>query len=209
MEIVKDMELIPVNRLRSSRSFYTNYLKNMLDFSFALLFFLLLMPLLLLVAIAISLDSSGPVLFRQKRVGKYGKEFTIYKFRTMYVDSPQEGISPSSAMDPRITRFGRLLRKTSMDELPQLINILRGEMSFVGPRPEQKMIVEQVYSYHEKQRWLVKPGITGLWQISPDRNKPIHANLHHDFLYIQNLSFALDAKIVYKTIRVILRSNTC
>ena len=112
------------------------------------------------------------------------------------------------------TRIGKkflqvFLRKTSMDELPQLINILRGEMSFVGPRPEQKMIVEKVYSYYEKQRWLVKPGITGLWQISPDRNKPIHENLHHDFSYIQNLTFALDVKIVYKTIRVIVRSNTC
>ncbi|GED69126.1 hypothetical protein BRE01_28280 [Brevibacillus reuszeri] len=209
MEIVKDMELIPVNGLRSSRSFYASCLKNVLDFSFALLILLLLLPLLLLVAIAIWFDSSGPVLFRQKRVGKYGKEFTIYKFRTMYVDSPQEGVSPSAATDPRITRFGRILRKTSMDELPQLINILRGEMSFVGPRPEQKMIVEKVYSYYEKQRWLVKPGITGLWQISPDRNKPIHENLHHDFSYIQNLTFALDVKIVYKTIRVIVRSNTC
>lgn len=209
MEIVNDMELNPVNKLRSSRSFYTSFMKSTLDFSFALLLLLLLIPLFFIVAIVISLDSPGPILFRQNRVGKHGREFSIFKFRTMYTDSPQEGASPSSDRDPRITRFGRILRKTSMDELPQLLNILRGEMSFVGPRPEQKTIVEQVYSYREKQRWLVKPGITGLWQISPDRNKPIHENLQHDFAYIQHISFALDAKIVCKTILVIVRSNTC
>lgn len=203
------MDYIPVTRPRVSTSLYATCVKGILDFVFAALLLLLLSPLFLLLAVLIYLDSPGCVLFRQVRVGKNGKDFNIYKFRTMYTDVPTEGFSPTTEHDPRITRVGRILRKTSMDELPQLLNILRGEMSFVGPRPEQKMIVEEVYTFHEKQRWLVKPGITGLWQISRDRNRPIHENLQHDFTYIQHISFCTDIKIICQTIRVIVRSNTC
>lgn len=203
------MDYIPVTRPRVNSSLYTTCVKSILDFVCAALLLLLFAPLFFLIALLIYMDSPGAVLFRQVRVGKNGKVFTIYKFRTMYVHAPKEGCSPVDDSDPRITRVGRILRKTSMDELPQLLNVLRGEMSFVGPRPEQKAIADAVYTYREKQRWLVKPGITGLWQISPDRNRPIHENLQHDFAYIQQISFWTDVKIICQTIRVIVRSNTC
>nr|WP_211663654.1 sugar transferase [Lihuaxuella thermophila] len=180
----------------------------MFDIVIAAFLLILLSPLLGAIALLIKLDSRGPVIFKQPRIGKGGKEFFIYKFRTMYVDAPSQGRSPESEDDPRITRIGRVLRKTSLDELPQLMNILKGEMSLVGPRPEQKMIVEQYYTNYEKQRFLVKPGITGLWQISMDRTKPIHENLQYDFTYIENVSFRNDLKILLKTVMVMVRSNT-
>lgn len=150
----------------------------------------------------------GPIIFKQVRIGKDGKEFLIYKFRTMYQDVLSQGRSPTSDDDPRITRVGKLLRKTSLDELPQLINIIKGEMSFIGPRPEQKLIVDKYYTNYEKQRFLVKPGITGLWQVSLDRTKPIHENLQYDFTYINNVSLFMDLKILFKTIVIMFRSNT-
>ncbi|OCT11543.1 hypothetical protein A8709_04765 [Paenibacillus pectinilyticus] len=182
--------------------------KPLLDLLVGLSLLLFTSPLLLIVAIWIKIDSKGPVIFKQQRYGKNGRLFNIYKFRTMYVDVPKEGRSPISGEDPRITSVGRILRKCSIDELPQLFNILRGEMSFIGPRPEQKSIVEAEYTDWEWQRFRVTPGITGLWQISPERIYPIHDNLQHDFKYAEEISWRMDIKIIWGTVMVVIRSNT-
>ncbi|PTX53729.1 lipopolysaccharide/colanic/teichoic acid biosynthesis glycosyltransferase [Melghirimyces profundicolus] len=191
-----------------AKSWYVNMGKPLMDVTVSFFGLLLTFPLMMVIALWIRLDSPGPVLFRQSRIGKDGKEFQIYKFRTMHVHVPSQGRSPESNRDPRITRAGHFLRKTSLDELPQLINILKGDMSLVGPRPEQKLIVEKYYTWHERQRFLVKPGITGPWQISGDRTKPIHENLEHDLRYIRTISLKTDLKVLIQTLLVMIRSNT-
>jgi exopolysaccharide biosynthesis polyprenyl glycosylphosphotransferase len=155
-------------------------------------------PLLAAIALAVRLDSPGPVIFKQRRVGKDGKLFDIYKFRSMRADVPKYGYHPKQSQDPRITRVGRYLRKTSLDELPQLFNVLRGEMSLVGPRPEMPFIVEQ-YGLRERQRLSVVPGITGLWQLSADRESLIHENIQYDLYYIRNRGFFMDFAILLHT----------
>lgn len=194
--------------IEKPKGVYPNTIKPILDILAALILIIITLPIFLFISVLIKLDSPGPVIFKQVRIGKDGKEFLIYKFRTMYQHVPSQGRSPTDSEDPRITRIGRFLRKTSLDELPQLVNILKGEMSFVGPRPEQKSIVEKYYSDYERQRFFVKPGITGLWQVSLDRTKPIHHNLQYDFYYIKNVSFSLDLKVIIKTLKVIIKSNT-
>ena len=156
-------------------------------------------PLLGLIAALIRRDSPGPVIFRQKRVGYKGREFKMYKFRTMFTESPQYDWHPKVSNDPRITRMGRFLRKTSFDELPQFWNVLKGEMSIVGPRPEMPFIVETYNTYH-RERLNAKPGITGLWQISGDRSLPIHENIDHDLYYITHQSLLLDIVIILQTV---------
>ncbi|MFU8849346.1 MAG: sugar transferase, partial [Opitutales bacterium] len=141
----------------------------------------------------------GPVFFRQQRVGKDGKLFEIYKFRSMHTDAPAYAVNPHSSRDPRITRVGRFLRKSSLDELPQLINVWRGEMSLVGPRPEMPFIVETYEDIH-RERLQAVPGITGLWQLSGDRHKAIHENLDYDLYYVYNRSFFLDVTILLQTL---------
>ncbi|CAH1203820.1 sugar transferase [Paenibacillus sp. JJ-223] len=187
---------------------YADFWKPFIDVMVAAVLLLAVSPVMILVAIMIKLDSRGPVLFRQDRYGKNGTKFSIYKFRTMYTDAPKYSVSPTSSLDPRITRIGRILRKTSLDELPQLLNILKGEMSFIGPRPEIKTIVEQEYTELERRRFIVKPGITGLWQVSEARKEPIHHNLQYDFHYISNVSLSMDIKIIIQTLRVMIKSNT-
>lgn len=179
-----------------SRSY--EVLKRLLDFAASLALLIVGAPLLILVACAITLDSPGPLLFTQKRVGKEGKQFTIYKFRTMQVNAPPYQISPSSPTDSRITRVGRYLRRTSLDEIPQLLNVLKGEMSLVGPRPEMPFIVER-YSVRDRQRLQVKPGLTGLWQLSGDRAFLIHENLEYDLYYMQNRNLFMDLAILLHT----------
>ncbi len=161
-------------------------------------------PLLLILAILVRLDSQGPILFSQMRVGRHGKLFKLYKFRTMHADAPQYEYSPTTAYDPRITRVGRFLRRTSLDELPQLINVLRGDMSLVGPRPEMPFIVEQYNEVHHL-RHQVKPGITGLWQLSGDRAYRIHENIEYDLYYIRNQGFFLDLAILLHTVFFAMR----
>lgn len=187
---------------------YTDVMKPLADFVIAVLLLLVTLPVMLLSAILIKLDSKGPVIFKQERYGKNGVKFNIYKFRTMRTDAPKYGLSPTTSHDPRITRLGRILRKTSLDELPQLLNIIKGDMSFIGPRPEMKRIVEECYTELERRRFLVKPGITGLWQVSEARKEPIHHNLQYDFHYISNVSMKMDIAIVFKTIGVMIKSNT-
>lgn len=201
---------VSIGNVPSGRDgFYTRHVKVAIDVSVSAIALIILFPLMLLLWIWIRLDSSGPGLFKQRRIGKGGREFTIYKFRTMRTDAPSQAVSPNSSSDPRITRFGRVLRKTSLDELPQLFNIVKGEMSFIGPRPEQKFIVEKYYTSYERERFTVKPGLTGYWQVSADRKKPIHENLQHDFRYIEEMSLGTDLKILIGTLKVMFSSNTC
>jgi exopolysaccharide biosynthesis polyprenyl glycosylphosphotransferase len=156
-------------------------------------------PLLLLIAILIKLDSPGPALFIQKRVGRYGELFNIYKFRSMYAHAPRYDFSPASSRDFRITRAGRFIRKTSLDELPQLMNVFLGNMSLVGPRPEMPFIVHE-YTNEHRQRLEITPGITGLWQLSADRALPIHENIQYDLYYMRNRGFFLDIAILIHTL---------
>jgi exopolysaccharide biosynthesis polyprenyl glycosylphosphotransferase len=162
------------------------------------------LPVFLVTSIAIKLDSAGPVFFRQNRIGKNGRLFRLWKFRSMREDAPQYERSPLSDADPRLTRVGRVIRRTSIDELPQLINVLSGEMSLVGPRPEMPFIVEQ-YGPFERQRLLVRPGITGLWQISPARALPIHVSMEYDLYYINRQNVFLDVAILLRTITAVVR----
>jgi len=163
----------------------------------------MLLPLFVLVAIVIKMDSPGPVFFRHYRVGKDSNPFVLWKFRSMKTDVPAYEASPQSVVDSRLTRVGRLIRRLSLDEMPQLINVLKGEMSLVGPRPEMPFIVAR---YHpiECERLIARPGITGLWQISPARAFPIHENLQYDLHYIRNQNFFLDCAIVFRTIAAVI-----
>lgn len=155
-------------------------------------------PLWVLASLLIKGDSPGPVLFTQDRVGKGGRTFRMYKFRSMRQDTDAYANSPRGDTDPRITRVGKILRRTGLDELPQLLNVLRGEMSIVGPRPEMEFIVAG-YTAYERRRLQAKPGITGLWQISPDRHGEIHHNVEYDLYYIDQQSILLDALILVET----------
>jgi exopolysaccharide biosynthesis polyprenyl glycosylphosphotransferase len=172
--------------------------KRIFDFGAALTLFVLTLPLWAVLAALVRLDSKGPAFFRQKRVGRGGKQFDLYKFRTMRVDVAKFGLHPTAADDPRVTRFGRWLRRTSLDELPQLLNILKGDMSLVGPRPEMPFIVEH-YNPRHWQRLQVTPGLTGLWQLSADRSYLIHENIQYDLYYIGHRNFFMDLAILLHT----------
>lgn len=199
--------------------------KNMVDRVSAFLAIIALSPLLALIAIWIRLDSPGNPLFRQERVGKNGRRFILYKFRSMYMDHDdskykaflhkylQENVSSrldehgqdvyQLIRDPRVTRVGRLLRKTNLDELPQLFNIMKGEMSFIGPRPDIPFAV-QMYKEHHWKRFDVTPGITGLWQTSGRKNLSFEDMVRLDVEYASRRSLLLDIKIVLATVRTVL-----
>jgi exopolysaccharide biosynthesis polyprenyl glycosylphosphotransferase len=172
--------------------------KRYLDLFLVLIAFILLGPVFLIIALVIKLDSKGPAIFIQDRAGKDGRIFKLYKFRTMYNDTNPYAVNPIDPDDPRITSVGSFLRKTSLDEIPQIFNILKGEMSFVGPRPEMPFIVQQYDELH-KERLKVIPGITGLWQLSGDRKKSIHENMDYDLYYKKHVSFFLDLAILIET----------
>jgi exopolysaccharide biosynthesis polyprenyl glycosylphosphotransferase len=172
--------------------------KRLCDFIGSIVLLVLAAPLMLLLACLIRVDSRGSVLFRQERVGRNGRLFKMYKFRTMHTDAAPYEHSPDRSNDPRITRVGKFLRRTSIDELPQLLNVLRGDMSLVGPRPEMPFIVEG-YTERQIQRLEVKPGITGLWQLSGDRVFQIHENIEYDLYYIQHRNFFMDLAILLHT----------
>jgi len=194
-----DIEGIPVIGLRkySPHSLYAVF-KRAADIAVSFALLLMALPIGLLIALAVKLDSAGVVIFSQERAGQNGKPFRIMKFRTMFAKSARYEFSPKDSGDPRITRTGRFLRKTGLDEIPQLINVLKGDMSLVGPRPEMEFIVKE-YSEIQKERLKVKPGITGLWQISEHRRAPIHENMEYDLYYIENQSLLLDLAILLRT----------
>jgi exopolysaccharide biosynthesis polyprenyl glycosylphosphotransferase len=176
--------------------------KRLLDVLIALLVLLLSWPLFLLIALAIRLDSRGPAIFGQQRVGQYGRRFTMLKFRTMHITQPVRIIA-KQRHDPRVTQVGRWLRRTSLDELPQFINVLRGQMSVVGPRPEMPEYVEK-YEWWQRKRFEVPQGITGWWQINGRADRPMFENIEDDLYYIRHYSLWLDLQIMLRTVWVVL-----
>ena len=196
---------------------HPRFFKRSLDIFGSVLGLLLLSPILLLVILAIKLDSPGPVIFRQRRVGLNGQEFEMYKFRSMTVDAEarqaglwafnemKDGPIFKMAKDPRVTRVGRFIRRTSLDEFPQLVNILLGQMSLVGPRPPLPSEVAH-YTPEQHQRLSVVPGATGLWQVSGRSGiDSFKTMVHLDLEYIRNWSLWSDWLILFKTVRVILK----
>ena len=202
--------------------------KGIFDRLLALLILSVTSPLFLLIAVLIRLDSTGSPIFAHERIGKDGHRFILYKFRTMYVDNDEtqykeylrrfinegtpykvdeQGNSFYKIIDdPRVTRFGAFLRETNLDELPQIINVLKGEMSFVGPRPDIPFAVEMYKDWHKK-RFLVKSGMTGLWQVSGVNRVPFDEMVRIDIDYIERCSLALDCKILLKTALRVLRMD--
>jgi lipopolysaccharide/colanic/teichoic acid biosynthesis glycosyltransferase len=187
-----------------NRSNESKMLRRSFDIVVSLLLTIIFSPLSFIIAVSIKLDSKGPIFFRHLRIGKDGKSFMLWKFRSMKIGVAKYEISPVSPLDTRLTRIGRLIRRLSLDEIPQLVNVLRGEMSLVGPRPEMPFIVQH-YKPEERERLSIKPGITGLWQISPARAFPIHDNLQYDLHYIQHRTFLLDCAILLRTVLVAIR----
>jgi lipopolysaccharide/colanic/teichoic acid biosynthesis glycosyltransferase len=192
--------------------FYLTVTKPILDRVLASLGIILLSPVIAVISAGVLVSSGRPIFFRQQRVGKDGRRFDIVKFRTMEpdrrrqvvpIDHPDRRKYHKSADDPRHTSFGRLLRRFSLDELPQLINIVRGDMSLVGPRPELPDIVEQ-YEPWQHLRHLVRPGLTGPWQISARGDGPMHEFAHLDLQYISELSLRGDLAILSKTVPALI-----
>ena len=176
-----------------------------------------LSPLLLSIGIAVFLTMGGPVLFRQRRIGLHGREIAVWKFRTMLADRRASNQGPPTSIvdrrrrhktrcDPRVTPLGRFLRRTSLDELPQLWNIVRGDMSLVGPRPELPAIVAN-YEEWQHARHAVRPGLTGWWQVNRPADRLMHEVVELDLYYVENVSFALDVRILAKTVTAVIRGT--
>jgi exopolysaccharide biosynthesis polyprenyl glycosylphosphotransferase len=181
-------------------------LKRVFDVVVSSVLVIALSPALAVTYLVLLAGRHGSPIFRQTRAGLHGKHFTLLKFRTMKPDSGEYEVAPVSPGDPRITGAGRFLRRTSLDELPQLFNVLAGSMSLVGPRPEMPFIVEG-YSDWQRRRLDVKPGITGLWQIMGRKDLPLHENLEFDFYYIRNQSLMLDFSILVRTLATVVRGR--
>jgi exopolysaccharide biosynthesis polyprenyl glycosylphosphotransferase len=196
---LESLDSIPlISRAERTQRPLSRVAKRVLDLLVAVLVLLVSLPLFVIVSVLIKRESPGPVLFVQRRIGKDGKPFLMRKFRTMHQHMSGDAPTPNSPYDPRITRIGRWLRRYSLDELPQFINVLLGDMSAVGPRPEMPFIVEK-YGPLDRERLRVKPGITGLWQISYARQMAIHDNLDYDLYYIEHQSVLLDLVILALT----------
>ena len=208
LDDLKPSWLIFSDGFRASR--VTRVLKRMLDLSLSMIGFVLAAPLMAITALAIRLDSPGPVLYSQERVGENGRIFTVYKFRSMRTDAERAGQAIwARDKDDRITRVGRIIRATRLDELPQLWNVMRGDMSFVGPRPERPFFVEQLAREipFYVQRHSVKPGVTGWAQVKYQYGSSIEdamEKLRYDLYYIKHMSVFFDLTIVLDTVKVVL-----
>jgi exopolysaccharide biosynthesis polyprenyl glycosylphosphotransferase len=209
---------IPTLRLHCNElDFGSVLLKRALDLTLASLALLILLPLFLVIALAIRLDSRGPILYRSERIGRKGRTFTFYKFRTMVENADalratvehkneRDTVLFKIADDPRITRVGGLLRKYSMDEIPQFLNVLFGDMSLVGPRPPLSAEVEK-YELSHLRRLEVLPGITGLWQVEGRQDPSFESYISLDTAYVENWSIWLDLKILLRTVDVVIQGT--
>ena len=180
---------------------YKKYVKRALDFTLALIGIICLSPILMIIAVAVKIDSKGPVLFKQQRLGMNGKVYNMYKFRSMCVGAEKQGVY-SDSNDSRITKVGHLLRASSMDELPQMINILKGDMALIGPRPPLTYHPwkYEEYSDEQKRMFEVRPGITGWAQVHGRKDVEWNKRIQLNVWYVDNVSFLLDVKIFFVTI---------
>ena len=181
------------------------YIKRLLDVVLSLIGLIILSPILLITAIAIKLESKGPVIFQQDRLGLHGQVFKIYKFRSMCIGAEKDGVYETKG-DMRVTKVGRIIRKTSIDELPQFVNIIKGDMSIIGPRPTltyHPWPIEK-YTNEQRKRFNVRPGVTGWAQINGRKDVPWDKRIEYDVWYVDNLSFGLDFKIFFKTVIKVL-----
>ena len=200
-EILKkaNLSLIENNNQRYSAGLIYLFAKRLIDIVLAVLGLIITLPFFPIISYLIKKDSSGKAIITQDRIEKRGKHFTFYKFRTMYKNAELYAPAPRDGYDDRVTKIGKTLRRYSIDELPQLWNVLKGEMSIVGPRPEMPFIVTK-YAEWQKVRLEVKPGITGLWQILGRKDLPLEENLEYDLYYVLNQSLFLDFAIILKTL---------
>jgi lipopolysaccharide/colanic/teichoic acid biosynthesis glycosyltransferase len=188
--------------------------KSFLDYSIAAIALLLTLPLSIFLAVGIKLTSKGPLFYSHERIGRYGKPFNIYKFRSMYVNAEKDGPELSSKTDERITPFGRLMRKSRLDEIPNFYNVLKGDMSLVGPRPERKHYIDQIVQLapHYLHLLKVKPGITSWGQVKfgyAENVEQMTQRLKYDLIYLDNMSLYVDFKIIiYTVLTIIQRKGT-
>ncbi len=189
----------------ATQNVYTFFGKKLVDIILALPSVVVLMPLFIIIIILIKMDSPGSAIYKQKRLGRYAQEFEIYKFRTMVVNADKIGPGSTSANDRRVTKIGQRLRRWSLDELPQLFNIIKGDMSIVGYRPGLK----KDYSEEEISSGIfdLKPGLTGYAQVNGRSNISMQAKRYYEAKYAEDVSFILDVKIIFKTIGVVLRAK--
>lgn len=224
IKVIPDMYDILIGKVRMSAIFglplieinhnimpiWQQYLKRIIDVTFSFFALILLSPLYLFLSIGVKLSSSGPVFFSQDRVGKNGNKFKIYKFRSMFVGAEKGGPKLSSKNDNRITKFGKILRKTRLDEIPQFYNVLKGDMSLVGPRPERQFYIDQIVEKapHYVHLLSVRPGITSWGQVKygyAENVDEMLERLKYDIIYIENRSLYVDFKIMIYTIKIILQ----
>ena len=209
--------MINISKKQRTHMFYKLF-KNIFDLLFSILFLIAFLPLFLIISFLIKFSSRGPIFYQQKRIGKNNLPFKCIKFRTMYPEAKDilnNLLMKDSSLkkefeenhklknDPRITPIGKLLRKTSLDELPQFINVLRGEMSIIGPRPIVKE-EKKKYGKYLKKVLLIKPGITGLWQVSGRNNLTYKRRVKLDLIYVENYNLLMDLRILLRTFGVIL-----
>lgn len=193
------------SKLKNKQSYLT--FKRCIDFTAALVLLIILSPLWLLISIIIILESKGPALFKQIRVGKSGKEFTIYKFRSMSVGSPIRTSSDFNDCQPHITKFGNILRKTSLDEIPQLLNVIKGDMSLIGPRPVIPIEQDLISLRNENGSSLLLPGLTGWAQVNGRTKIDNIKKASYDEEYFEKISLSFDFKILLKTLKLLLRGG--
>lgn len=202
-----DLARLPIVDIgRSRNGLVQRFSKRVFDIAVSSVLIVLLSPLFVAIYAALLFGGRGSPIFRQTRIGLRGRPFTLLKFRTMKPETGEYEVAPLAPGDPRVTRIGRFLRKTSLDELPQLFNVLAGSMSLVGPRPEMPFMVEG-YKGWQRKRLEVRPGLTGLWQIMGRKDLPLHENLEYDFYYIRNQSLMLDFSILVRTLATVLRGR--
>jgi exopolysaccharide biosynthesis polyprenyl glycosylphosphotransferase len=215
LEFLEDVPIISLREPALSAS--SRLMKRVFDLALAVLAFILLSPVMLVLSGLLYLTSGCPIIFKQTRVGENGRLFTMYKFRTMLVGAEEdfpailrmseiENYVYKRPADPRITRFGRFLRRYSLDELPQFINVIKGEMSLVGPRPELPELVDK-YDLWKRRRFSVPPGMTGWWQVSGRSELPLYQAVEYDLYYINNYSIFMDIKIILMTGKAVLTAR--
>ena len=214
-----DNNVVVVNKEQVERRFFYHFFKRFFDILLSIIGILLLTPVFIITAILIKVDNpDGPIIYSQIRIGKNGHPFRMYKFRSMVVNADKmlkglldqndiEGAMFKMKSDPRVTKIGRTIRKYSIDELPQLLNVIKGDMSLVGPRPPLKREVED-YTEYDKQRLLVVPGCTGIWQVSERNKVGFHEMVKLDIKYINSSNLWLDFFILFKTIWIIFFPNS-